>query len=228
MMISISIFGLKIEDDTNKTEAKKAVVDMESTHTEKKEEKKESTSTTLSDLKKETTKIEKKSTEEKSDHASLEDFIQPSADEAGRVFVIPGIDFAPSFSSKVDNLFIFGSDVEYLTEYMNNKLSVYANLGFGFTRDFFLLHLEAGTKYNLERMTRFMKPFIKLGLTLNPYFTSSVVYTPFAITGGLGFKFFINSKLALEQTNEFQVGGQLNDSTLYMSMRFRISAVLVF
>jgi len=245
MIMTIPIFALKIEDNTNKKEDAVKVNDNASQQDKKAKD--DSNATSLD--KKDTSSPNKKNTTETNGHASQLDkkekkdkplytfqdknevytnIITPKADESGRVFIIPGIDYNMSFVSKIDNLLIFGSDIEYLTEFMNEKLAVYGNIGIGFVEDFFLLHLGAGIKYNLPRLTRFMKPFVKLGLTLNPYFTSSSVYTPIAGTGGIGFKFFINSNIAIEQTNEFQLGTEISDSTFYMSMRFRLSAILIF
>ena len=235
--MTIPVFALKIEDGTSgKTDTKTDTSATINNPRENKQEKKpEASHDKEKSPSKENNKNNSVNNKKKKALFKVQDKnetyindITPKADESGRVFIIPGIDYSMSFSSEVGDLLIFGSDVEYLTEYLNEKLAIYGNLGFGFIDEFFLLHIEGGLKYNLPRLTRFMKPFIKLGLTLNPYFTSSIVYTPIAATTGLGFKFFINSKIAIEQTNELQIGNQVNNSTFYMSMRFKLSAIFIF
>ena len=214
MIIALQVFALKIEDKTTKEKKEDKKVD------KKVEKEHRSNATMVTDV------AVQHRPEDKKEEQVLN--INPKADDIGRVFIIPSFEYNMSFASEVDTLMIINSDFEYNTSLIDSQLAIYGNLGFGFVDKYFLLHIEGGAKYNLPRLTRFLKPFLKLGVTLNPYFTSAVVYTPIAATMGLGFKFFINSNLAIEESQEFQIGNQLNNPTSYMSMRFKLGVIFIF
>jgi hypothetical protein len=235
LLITISISGLEIEDNTTKGG---------STSTPKKDAKEEggrSNATTVTDVavqhppkddgtasspKKDDGTASKK--EEIEAPLKQEDYIMPKADDEGRVLVIPGIEYATSFSSKVGSLSIVSVDFEYNTFLMNKNLAIYGNLGMGAIDQYFLFHIEGGAKYNIPRLTRFLKSFFRLGVTINPYFTSDKAFIPIAGSIGVGFKFFITPNFAFEESQDFQIGNQLNNSTLYLSLRFKLGVIFIF
>ncbi len=226
--ISTTIFGLKIEDNTVKS-----VPTVKKNNKEATTNKKKNIVVTTKEEKKE---AQQPSTKENNDSPNenelepvkKEDFIMPKAEDMGRVFIIPTINFNSVFSGITDSFFTISSDFEYNTGLIYNTLAIYANIGAGAIDKYFLLHLEGGAKYNLPRLTRFMKPFIKLGLVLNPYFTSDAIYIPSTLAMGVGFKFFISNNFAFEESQDFQIGKEINNGDFNMFLRFKLGVIFIF
>ena len=215
--ISTTTFALKIEDNTAtavETQGKASPQGKASSSDEnnKKEKNIQSDNNQKQDIK----------------PVKKEDFIMPKAEDMGRVFIIPTINFNSVFSGITDSFFTVSADFEYNTGLIYNKLAIYGNVGAGSINQYFLLHLEGGAKYNLPRLTRFMKPFVKLGLVLNPFFTSKSVYIPSTLAMGVGFKFFITNNFAFEESQDFQIGKEINTGDFNMFLRFKLGVIFIF
>ena len=214
--ISIKVFSLDVIDETNNKEFTENNNDKVISQPEK-ENKKKNTSKTVATAQKEIEPI------------NPENFIMPKAEDMGRVFVIPSLTFNSVFSGISGNFFILGSDFEFNTGLIYNNLAIYGNIGFGnIDQTYLLFHLEGGVKYNLPRLTRFMKPHIKSGLSVSSYFTSDKVYMISTISAGAGFKFFITDNFAFEESQGFQIGKEINENEFYMLMNFKLGFIFIF
>jgi len=205
LLISFHISALQIEDTTEKTNKVK---------------KQENKPSDKEKVKTETIKNE--------ENNKITDIIMPKAENYGRVFIIPSLS-ANSVFSKTGNFITINSDFEFNTGLLFNKLAIYGNTGLGnIETKYFLINLEGGIKYNFPRLTRFMKPFLKLGISLTPYFTADYVYMPVTLTSGIGFKFFITDNFAFEESQSVKIGNEVNKGNFYLILRFKLGIIFIF
>jgi hypothetical protein len=224
LLINFELFSFEIEDTTLNKDKK---IKVQNTNIQKNKNSLSDEKRDVKNISNKTSDNSEKSTNPKEESESL-DYIMIKAEDYGRVFVIPSLSYNASFTGGISNFFMPGVEFEYNLGILNNSLSLYGNISFGIMEKYFMANFDGGIKYNLPRLTRFLKFYLKTGILARPYFTADEVIMPSALVFGAGFKFFITDDFAFEESQDFQVGSTVNDSNFYMMLRFKLGIIWVF